>query len=59
VGPERSVTVLNAGAAIYVAGAAPSIHAGVRRAEEAIDGGAAAEVVERFVARTRELAPSA
>jgi anthranilate phosphoribosyltransferase len=57
-GPERSVSVLNAGAAIYVAGASPSIAAGVRRAEEAIDGGAAAEVVERFVTCTRELAPS-
>ena len=54
-GPERSVTVLNAAAAIYVGGGAPSIEAGARRAEEAIDSGAARDVLERFVARTREL----
>jgi hypothetical protein len=29
----------------------------VRRAEEAIDSGAAHDVLERFIARTRELAP--
>ena len=55
-GPERDLTVLNAGAAIYVGGAADSIEHGVRRAEEAIDSGAASDVLERFVARTRELA---
>jgi anthranilate phosphoribosyltransferase len=56
-GPERSLGVLNAGAAIYVGGGAGSLEAGVRRAEETIDSGAAREVMERFVARTRELAP--
>jgi anthranilate phosphoribosyltransferase len=55
-GAERDLTVLNAGAAIYVGGGAESIDAGVRRAEEAIDSGAAREVMERFVTRTRELA---
>ncbi len=57
-GPERAVAVLNAGAALYVAGHAASIAAGVRRAEEAIDSGAAAESLRRFVSRTRELAPA-
>ena len=57
-GPERSVTVLNAGAAIYVGGRADSIAEGVRAAEEAIDSGAAADLLERFVARTRDLAPA-
>jgi anthranilate phosphoribosyltransferase len=52
-GPERSIAVLNAGAAIYVGGGAPSVEAGCRRAEEAIDSGAAADVLERFVAQTR------
>ena len=56
-GAERDLTVLNAGAAIYVGGGADSIAAGVRRAEEAIDSGAAHDVMERFVARTQELAP--
>ena len=57
-GPERSVTILNAGAAIYVGGGAPSIEGGVRIAEDAIDSGAAGEVLERFVALTRELVPA-
>jgi anthranilate phosphoribosyltransferase len=57
LGPERALAVLNAGAAIYVAGGAESIAAGVRRAEEAVDSGAAREVLERFVDHTRELAP--
>jgi anthranilate phosphoribosyltransferase len=57
-GPERAVTVMNAGAAIYVGGGAESLAAGARAAEEAIDSGAAREAMERFVERTRELAPS-
>lgn len=52
-GAARSVTLLNAGAAIYAAGAAASIAEGVVAARSAIDSGAAAEVLERFVARTR------
>jgi anthranilate phosphoribosyltransferase len=55
-GPDRDLTVLNAGAAVYVGGLADSIEGGVRRAEEAIGSGAARDVMERFVARTRELA---
>ena len=54
---SRSLALANAGAAIYVGGGADSIEAGVRRAEESIDSGAAREVLERFVERTRELAP--
>ena len=53
----RSLALANAGAAIYVGGGADSIEAGVRRAEESIDSEAAREVLERFVERTRELAP--
>ena len=52
-GTERSLTVLNAGGAIYAAGRAADLEAGVRRAEEAIDAGAARDVLERFVAHTR------
>ena len=52
-GPERSLAVLNAGAAIYVAGAASTVEAGCRRAEHAIDSGAAAEVLRRFVDETQ------
>ena len=47
-----------AAAAIYVGGQAESLEGGARAAEEAIDSGAALGVLERFVERTRELAPS-
>ncbi len=52
-GTERALALLNAGAAIYVAGAEDSIRAGVRRAEESVDSGAALGVLERWVERTR------
>jgi anthranilate phosphoribosyltransferase len=51
-GPERSLAVLNAGAAIYVAGRASSLEEGVRRAEDSIDSGAARAVLEGWVDRT-------
>jgi anthranilate phosphoribosyltransferase len=57
-GPERAIVVLNAGAAIYVGGGADTLEAGARAAERAIDSGAAREAMERFVEKTRELAPS-
>jgi anthranilate phosphoribosyltransferase len=56
-GPPRDLAVLNAGAAIYAGGGAGSLDEGVRAAERAIGGGAATAALERFVARTRELAP--
>jgi anthranilate phosphoribosyltransferase len=55
-GPERSMAVLNAGAALYVAGRADTIAAGVQGAERAIDSGAAAHLLERLADRSRELA---
>jgi anthranilate phosphoribosyltransferase len=42
-GPKRDVILANAGAAIYVAGLADDLRAGVEQAAEAIDEGAAAE----------------
>ncbi len=57
-GPERSVTVLNAGAAIYVGGRAEDLTSGVRAAEEAIDSGAGIAVLERYVEATRRLGPA-
>ena len=56
-GPARDLAALNAGAAIYAAGRADTLEAGVRTAERTIDAGAAAEALERFVRRTQELAP--
>jgi anthranilate phosphoribosyltransferase len=52
-GTERALAILNAGAAIHVAGRADSITDGVREAEQAIDSGAAAEVLARWVEATR------
>jgi anthranilate phosphoribosyltransferase len=56
-GPARDLAVLNAGAAIYAGDGAGTLRDGVREAERAIDSGAAAAALERYVARTRELAP--
>jgi anthranilate phosphoribosyltransferase len=48
-GPKRQAVCLNAGAALYIAGKAESIEAGVRMAEQQIDSGAAQKVLEAFV----------
>jgi anthranilate phosphoribosyltransferase (EC 2.4.2.18) len=42
-GPKRDLVLANAGAAIYVAGEADSLSAGVERAAAAVDSGAAAD----------------
>ena len=55
-GAPRDVAVLNAGAAIYAGGAADTLAAGVAKAQQAIDSGDAGAALERFVARTLELA---
>ena len=55
----HGLAVLNAGAAIYAGGSAGDLASGVRAAERAIDSGAAADTLARFVAITRELAPAA
>ncbi|HKH22197.1 MAG TPA: anthranilate phosphoribosyltransferase [Solirubrobacterales bacterium] len=54
-GPARDVSVLNAGAAIFVAGAASDLGEGVAKASQAIDSGAARDVLARLVTRSREL----
>jgi anthranilate phosphoribosyltransferase len=53
----RSLAAFNGGAAIYVGGGARSLKEGVAAAQQAIDSGSAGEAAERFVARTKELAP--
>jgi anthranilate phosphoribosyltransferase len=55
-GVARDLAVLNAGAAIYAGGVADSLEQGVRAAEDAIDSGASAAVLGRFVERTKQLA---
>ena len=55
-GARRSLVVLNAGAAMFVADRAASFEEGVRLAEQTIDSGAALATMESFVSKTRELA---
>jgi anthranilate phosphoribosyltransferase len=51
-GARRDLVLLNAGAAIYVGGAAESLEAGISKAAEAIDNGEANALLERLVAAT-------
>ena len=55
-GPAREVALLNAGATIYVGGGAVNLGDGVEQARQAVDSGAAREVLTRLVDRSRELA---
>jgi len=57
-GAARDVVLLNAGAAIVVGGGAADLEAGIDRARESIDSGAARGVLDRLVEMTRELAAS-
>lgn len=52
-GPARDIVTLNAGAAIYIAGLAPSLAAGIARAREVIASGAARACFARFIAHTQ------
>jgi anthranilate phosphoribosyltransferase len=54
-GPAHNIVALNAGAAIYVSGVAPSMKAGVERARQAIGSGAAKKKLDEFVAFTQSL----
>jgi anthranilate phosphoribosyltransferase len=49
-GPARDIVTLNAGAALFVAGAAPSIRDGVTLANAAIDRGDAARTLDELIA---------
>jgi anthranilate phosphoribosyltransferase len=55
-GAPRDIVALNAGAAIYVAGQAPSFEDGVEMAFELIKNGAARAKLEAFVKFTQQLA---
>jgi anthranilate phosphoribosyltransferase len=52
-GTERSLALVNGAAAIYVAGRADTLQAGVELARESIDSGAALRVMQGFVEQTR------
>jgi anthranilate phosphoribosyltransferase len=51
--------MLNAGAAIFVAGRSDTLEQGVRAAEAAVDSGGAARALDGLIALTEELAPVA
>lgn len=55
-GPARDIVALNAGAAIYVGGQAPSFEDGVERAFDLIKSGAARAKLDAFVKFTQQLA---
>jgi len=55
-GPRRDVVIANAGAAIYVAGVAADLFDGMKLAAASIDSGAAAEVLEKLVRLSHEVA---
>ena len=52
--PKRQAVCLNAGAALYIAGKAETMEAGVRMAEELIDSGAALKKLDEFIACSNE-----
>lgn len=55
-GAARDIVVFNAGVALYAANVVPDIAAGIARAREAIDSGAAKARLDQFVAATKRLA---
>jgi anthranilate phosphoribosyltransferase len=55
-GAHRELVLLNAAAAIYVGGLAEGLEQGVGKAGAAVDSGAAAELLERLIATTADLA---
>lgn len=57
VGGARSFVLLNAAAALYVAGRARDLSEGVRLAVESVDSGSALRSLEALVAASREAAP--
>ena len=50
LGPSREIVLLNAGAALVVAGVATSIEEGVALASNAIDDGRASQVLDQLIA---------
>ena len=49
-GPQRDVVLLNAGAALFVAGVADTVKSGIATAAAAIDSGAAMDVLNKLIA---------
>jgi anthranilate phosphoribosyltransferase len=58
-GPRADLVLLNAGAAIYAAGAAETLREGVDAARATIASGAATRTLDDYVRMSGELAPNA
>jgi anthranilate phosphoribosyltransferase len=58
MGPRRDVVLLNAAAALEVAGKADGLREGIAMAADAVDGGRASDVLDRWVAASRAAAPT-
>ncbi|MCZ6782354.1 MAG: anthranilate phosphoribosyltransferase [Proteobacteria bacterium] len=56
-GPHADVVALNAGAALWVAEAAPDLAAGLAAARKSLESGAALDRLEALVVRSNEIAP--
>jgi anthranilate phosphoribosyltransferase len=59
LGPHRETVLLNAAAALIAAGVAEGLRDGYVRAKDAIDSGAAANVLERYVELSNRFADQA
>lgn len=57
-GPRADVVALNAAAALYAADRVPDLAAGLTRARDALASGAARDLRDRWVTRTKELVPA-
>jgi anthranilate phosphoribosyltransferase len=55
-GPARNIVLLNAGAALFIAGKADSVNAGIARAADALDGGRASDVLRQLAKVSNEIA---
>ena len=54
-GPSRDVVLLNAGAALYMAGLADSIQDGIHRAADELDSGRAREKIQAVAAASQRI----
>ena len=53
-GPKRDTVLMNAGAAIYIGGQAPTLADGIKKAAELIDSGEALKKLEAFAKVSNE-----
>lgn len=58
-GAARNIVVMNAGAALYVAGVEQTLKAGIKRASQVIESGAAQRKLEQYLALVRKLSSEA